>query len=260
MSEWIHDLRGALLFDTETFIRMRLRPDAVWRGMLFIIIVALLAGLPAFIIEAARGLQAREAIEAGASQATAQLEQGLQQAAPFLQNVPPQVLDQIRQNFQMGVRIGTRIAELPAFIPRPLGNLLRAAGHWLSEPFGRGLIPLAAASLATWLGYGIWVLVYAKMLGGRADLRGFFGATSLYATPHLLNIFAVVPVLGPIFAVIAFFWGLAIYVKGAAVSNEISTGRALIAVLLPVIIFSLIALMLLAVIGFGILSIVHGNR
>jgi hypothetical protein len=260
MSEWIHDLRGALLFDTETFTRVRLRPDAVWRGVVLIVIVALLAGLPAFIIEAGRGLRTVEAIEAAASQASLGLEQGLQQAAPALQNVSPQVLDLIRQNFQMGVRIGTRIAELPAFIPRPLGNLLRAAGHWLSVPFGRGLIPLAAASLATWLGYGIWVLVYAKVLGGRADLRGFFGATSLYAVPHLLNVFAIVPVLGPLLAIVAFFWGLAIYVKGAAVSNEISAGRALIAVFLPVIIFSLVALMLLAVIGVGISSIMHGNR
>lgn len=260
MSDWIRDLRGALLFDTGTFVRMRGRPDAVLRGLVLIVAVALLAGFPAFVIEAARGLRTQEAIEAGMAQATAEFEQGLERAAPFMQNVPPAVLDQIRQYFRMGVSIGTQIDELPTVLPRPLGNLFRAFGHWLSLPFSRSLIPLAAASLATWLGYGIWVLLYAKVLGGRADLRGFFGTTSLFAAPHLLNVFGFIPVLGPLFAVIAYFWGLGIYVKGAAVSNEISAGRALVAVVLPVIIFSIVILMLLAAVVATIAVLAMGRR
>jgi hypothetical protein len=260
VSEWIRDLRGALLFDTGTFIRVRGRPDTVLRGLVFIVAVALLAGFPAFVIEAGRGMRSQEAIETGMAQATAEFEQGLEQAAPFMQNVPPQVLDLIRQNFRMGVSIGTQIDALPTLLPRPLGNLLRAFGHWLSAPFGRSLVPLAAASLATWLGYGIWVLVYAKVLGGRADVRGFLGTTSLFAAPHLLNVFGFIPVLGPLFGVIAYLWGLAIYVKGAAVSNEIGTARALLAVVLPVIIFSVVILMFVGAIGATIAAFAAGRR
>ena len=196
MSEWIRDLRGALLFDTDTFVRMRGRGDAVWRGVLIITIVALLAGFPAFVIEVGAGLRTQEAIEAGIAQESARFEQSLQQMAPFMQNMPPQALAQIRQSVQVGIQVGTRIQELPTLLPRPLDDFFRAIGHWLSKPFGGSLIPLAAASLATWLGYGIWVLLAAKLFGGRADLRGFFGATSLYAAPHLLNVFSLVPVFG----------------------------------------------------------------
>ena len=29
-------------------------------------------------------------------------------------------------------------------------------GHWISQPFANGPLPLAVATLGTWLGYGIW--------------------------------------------------------------------------------------------------------
>ena len=57
-----------------------------------------------------------------------------------------------------------------------------------------GGFPLAAVALGTWLGYGIWVMLFAKLLGGRSTLAGFFSTTALYAVPHLLSFFAFIPV------------------------------------------------------------------
>ncbi len=72
-------------------------------------------------------------------------------------------------------------------------RLSSAIGHWLSRPFASSPLPLAAATLSTWLGYGMWVMLAAKLLGGRGTLHGFFGATAFFAVPHVLDIFAACP-------------------------------------------------------------------
>ena len=173
-----------------------------------------------------------------------------------MQNLPPdvrdQLLSQIRQGFQTGQAIAARIEALPTILPRPVGRGLEALGKWLSRPFGGAVFPLSVATLGTWLGYGIWVTLMAKLLGGRADLPGFFGTTSLFAGPHLLNILGPVPILGPLAGFIAFVWGIGIYVKATAVSHELSTERALLAVLLPILILAVI----LIVVVFGVATFV----
>jgi hypothetical protein len=72
-------------------------------------------------------------------------------------------------------------------------------------------------------------------------LAGFFGVTALYAVPHLLSFFAFIPILGGVLGLIAYFWGLAIYIKGTASSHQMTLGRALLAVVLPVLLVLLLA-------------------
>ncbi len=246
MAQWLHDLRGALLLDTATFLRYRERGDAMLRGALLIVVVALVAALPLFVRDLANGLNPRSAQDE-ATRASAEFDQGLQQAEPYLQNVPPQVLNSIRQGFEMGAQIAGQIAAAPTLLPKPVGGFFEALGHWLQRPVTGPAIPLAAASLATWLGYGIWVMLFSHWLGGRAELRHFFGTTALFAAPHLLNFFSSwVPFVGWLFSLVAFFWGLVIYVKATAVSQELHTDRAVLAVLLP-------AIIVVVLIGLGVL-------
>jgi hypothetical protein len=249
MDEQLDVARGALTFRDDAYQAFHARHDVFLRGAVLIVVVALLVSLPAFIMDLANGLRSQS--PTGANNVSAQFEQGLQQALPFMQNVPPSVLQQIRQGFETGTEIAARIEALPTPIPRPIGRGLEALGRWLSQPFGSRL-PLTAASLGTWLAYGIWVMLFAKLLGGRGDLAGFFGTTSLYALPHVLNIFGSVPYLGPITSVIAFAWGGAIYVKATAVSHQMTLSRALLAVILPVVALAA----LLAVLGLGFLVLV----
>lgn len=253
MSAWINMLRGGLVLDTATFLQLRERRDAVMRGFLFIVVIALLAGFPAFVLSFARGAQAHPLSEAETGQVMAELQQALDQMSPVLGGLPPGLTDAIRENVRIGVSIAQQIQQLPRPLPLALGEMLQAIGAWLSVPFARGLVPLGLASLATWLGYGTWVLLAGRLLGGRGSMVPFFGATSLYAAPHLLNVFGFLPVLGPITYIVAFLWGLVIYVKATAVSHEIGLGRALLAVLLPaLILIGLVVLVLIVLIGLAI--------
>jgi hypothetical protein len=204
------------------------------------LIVSLLAGLPSFITETIKSWQDRPDAQAEVAEATAAIENMLDQADTFLQGIPApmrqQFLDQFRENFRIGLDIGTRIAALPTLLPQSVSRVLEQVGKWGSRPFGGAGIPLAAATLGAWLGYGIWVMLFAKLLGGKATLTGFFGTTALFAVPHLLLILRWVPYLGGLLALIAFVWGLALYIKATAVSHEISLDRAFFTVaFLPIV-------------------------
>lgn len=255
MSDWIATLRGALTLKTETFIHLRDRRDAFFQGVAVIVLVALLAGLPGLVTDLLRGVRGGSAV-AALDDATDAFEQGLQQATPLLQNMPAEtqavILEQARAGFKLGMQIGSRIEQLPTALPRPLNAALQALGGWLSRPFGGAGFPLAAATLGTWLGYGIWVMLAAKLLGGRGSLTGFFGATALFAVPHVLNILGPLPYVGALLGFIAWLWGAVIYVKATAVSHELSVERAVLAVLLPLLVAFVAALVL----GAGLATVI----
>jgi hypothetical protein len=106
--------------------------------------------------------------------------------------------------------------------------------------------------LGAWLGYGIWVMLFAKLLGGRASLASFFGATAIFVVPHLLLILRWVPILGGLLAFIAFVWGLALYVKATAVSHGLTLDRALLAVaFIPIMLPGILLWIVLAMSALG---------
>jgi hypothetical protein len=246
-------LRGAFTFNSEFFRQFHARHDVFLRGVILIVVVALIAALPSFVIALVQGLNRQPATSA--SQA---YDQAMRQAAPFMQSLPPEVVAQMRQGFELGAEVATRIEALPTPIPQPVGRSLQTLAGWLSRPFGGATFPLAAAALGTWLGYGILVMLCARLLGGRGDMAGFFGTTSLYAVPHLLNVLNPVPYVGAIVGFIAFVWGAAIYVKATAISQEVTLERAILMVVLPLLVV-LALLILLAIALISVIAIAAGR-
>jgi hypothetical protein len=245
MSEWIRTLWSGLLFREPAFTGLKNHRDAFLQGFLVVVVISLVVGLPALVGDVVGGLRPSNP-EAEMDTAMSEMDQVLQQMQPFLGNMPAGALDdimaQVKENMRFGFGIAKQVEALPTTLPRPVNKFFEALGEWASKPFTEGGLPLAAAALGTWLGYGIWVMLFAKLLGGRGTLAGFFGTTSLYAVPHTLAFFAFVPVLGGILGFIAYFWGLAIYVKGTATSQQLGLERALLAVLLPILLALLIAI------------------
>lgn len=260
MKAWLRDLWDAAWLRTKVFEGLRARSDAFLQGFLVIVAVALVVGLPAFVLDLAGGERGIELADITA--ARADVRQALEAAAPALERLGlgSEVREQIAQAFDMGLAIGTEVDALPAPLPQPFGVIFRAAGSWLSRPFADGGFPLAVASLGAWLGYGIWVMLFARLLGGRGTLHGFFGTTALYTVPHVLGVFGRIPVLGAILGVVAFLWGVVIYVKATAVSHALSFERALLAVLLPLLMIVLLVALLLPVVGGAIALLSLGGQ
>ncbi|MGE5602080.1 MAG: hypothetical protein ACM30E_03455 [Nitrososphaerales archaeon] len=265
MKSWLRDLLDALLLRGATLARVADRPDAFGRGLTVLLAVALFVGLPALVGDVIAGFQPPAIIEPSEVQPNPSASIGL--IRPWLRSagVPEPVIDQLLQvaqgNAAMAGTIALQIDRLPTALPRPMARAFIGLGHWLSRPFANSPFPLAVAALSTWLGYGIWVMLVAKLLGGRATLHGFFGATAFFAAPHVLNIFAGIPVAGGILGAIAFVWGLIIYSIATGVSHRLPAGRALVAVFAPIVLLlTLIALVLATIMLWFFIAGLSGTR
>jgi hypothetical protein len=264
INELISLARGVLTFDDATFAAHLASRDALKRGLLLMVIVALLAGLFPFFSAVASSFR-RVELNALESQVERQIEQSLQ-FNPVWQN--PEFQRTFREYFQMGFAIVKDISQLKpnvSFLPSWLDRLLRAFGEWLSLPF---------AWLGAWAWYALWVALFAKLLGGRATLERMLAATSLFVVPHvldlvggLLSLFNNVAVAGACFGLLntviglaAWAWGVAIYVKATAAANEFGLGKATLATLLPALLAALLALLLVLVAVIGIVVAASGSR
>jgi hypothetical protein len=251
MKALLSTLANACLLRSEAFKTFRDRRDVFFQGFLIIVVVSLLVGFPAFAGNVVKAAQPRLS-EAQLEEATAQIEKGLKQVEPLLGFMPTEERQQLTQVVRMAkiwIAAGVEISNLNTVLPKPLGALMQAFGGWLSLPFGKAGFPLASVSLAVWLGYGLWVMLLAKLLGGRGTLAGFFGTSALYAVPHVLTFFAWIPCLGAILSLIAFLWGIVIYMKATMVSHGLTVGRALVAVFLPMLVIVLVVLVGATLVG-----------
>jgi hypothetical protein len=251
MKAWLKNLWNASLLRSEAFRSFRDRRDVFFQGFLIIVVIALLVGMPAFISNVVRAVQPPPS-EAQLEEAAGQIENGLKQIEPFLGFMPTEARQQLPEVTRMvktWIAAGAEISNLDATLPRPLGALLQAFGGWLSLPFTASGFPLSVVSLVTWLGYGLWVMLLAKLLGGRGTLAGFLGTSALYAVPHVLSFFVWIPCLGALLSLIAFLWGIVIYVKATVVSHELSVGRSLVAVFVPMAVILLLVLVGAVLVG-----------
>ena len=224
----------ALLFKDDAYVQHVARADVLKRGLALLVLVTLLAGVISLVVNVVGGLQPTD-IEADLEEVEAGMQEFFENMRAFFP-VPPDFERGFREGFKAarpGIEIGARIADLPTPLPRPVGAVLTNLGAFLSLPFSR---------LAGWLGYGIWVMLVAKLLGGRATISQMLGTTALYAAPHVLDVFQPVPCLGGILGLVATVWGVAIYVKALAVSNEFGIGKAVLATLLPALVILLLSL------------------
>jgi hypothetical protein len=153
-------------------------------------------------------------------------------------------MDQFLDNFESGFRIGVAIDSLETPLPRGLARWFESLGGWLSSALGQ---------LGAFLAYAVWVLLFAKLLGGAGGVDRFLGLTALFALPHLLSIFSFIPCVGPLLALIGWLWGVAVYVKAVQVSQRFDAGKAILATVLPALIVAVIVMVVAFV---GLLAII----
>ena len=238
----MNTLRDILLLRTPAYEQWRDAPRTMKRGFLLLAACVLLAGSLTALIAYGSSLKPftqdqANAIEEEFMQGMETWQQTMPQQDPGMQ----EFLDQFTTNFRAGIKMGVEIDALQTPLPRGVARLLQSLGAWVSGVFG---------SVAMWLGYGIWVLLFARLLGGQGALHRFFGLTALYALPNVLRIFEFVPAIGPLLSWIGLIWGVLVYGKAVKVSQGLSTGRAAAAILLPAVL-----VLVLSLIAFGIFSV-----
>ncbi len=250
MKDLIDICRGALILDTSTLVRLKNAEDVFRKGLIVLVAVSLLVGLVGFGVDVAAKLRAPSLADQ-----RREAQRGFAEALKYLppETINPETERMIRDYFEAGLDIGFGIAALPTRLPRPVGSILEALGGFVSAPFKR---------LSGWMLYTLLVLVAAKLLGGRATVQQMLGCTALYVVPHLLNalgaLLKLIPCMGPpiasLLGLVAFVWGIAIYVKATAVANELTIGKAIFAVILPILV--LVVLVVLVAIVVGVIALI----
>ena len=232
MREIIQLCGGALLLDTQTFTNLKNSATVFQKGVLVIVVISLIVGL----ITSAVGF-VQEVTAPAPEEQRSEVERGTDRASEIVEllgdRIDPETQERLRGYITSGMEVGSRIAETPAPLPAMAGDLFEAVGQFVSYPFGW---------MSTWMLYGLLVLVAAKILGGRATVQQMLGCTALAAVPFILGVFGFIPQLGYWPGLIAFLWGLVIYVMGTAVANEFGIGKAILAVILPILVIPLVGL------------------
>jgi len=245
VKELLGSVWDAMLFKSEAYERHIARSDVLKRGLLLIVVVTLLAGLLSFAIDLVRDMIPKS-IEERRQAIWESIENPLQFMGPAGSDLlPPEYRKQL-PDIMAGVEIGLEIEALPTPLPRFFVKLFENGGAFLSLPFSR---------LGGWMWYALWVLLAAKLLGGRATLPQMLGGTALFIAPHILDLFGFIPCLGGLLGLVAALWGIAIYVKAVATANEFGVGRAVVATLLPIVFFvGVCVLVMLSTSLIGVLS------
>jgi len=246
MSELLSTVRGAITLDISTLVRFRDAENVFRRGIVILILVGLVLGAVEFAVGFIGSFIAPSP--------EAQLAEMRQNFDQMLRFMPPDAAEafeeQFLSNFEVGIEIGRNVVALPTPLPKVVGNLFEALGAWVSQPL---------AMLGGFLAYSIWVMLAAKLLGGTGRLQEFLGTAALSSVPYLLLILGWVPCLGSVLGLVAWVWGIVIWVAAAAVAHgwavpvataegdveryDVNWGRAILAVILPVLV--LVVLMVL---------------
>jgi hypothetical protein len=228
MNQLLSMIRGVILLDTATYERLRDRKDSMKRGVLILVVCFLIAGSSVFLVNLVNNLRPFGAEQA--DEVRQQIEQTFEQFQPFMQQggeFSQIFMDQFMENFESGLQMGAAIDSIKTPLPRGFTALLTSTGAWVTQVF---------AHLAAWLAYGLWVLLFAKLMGGNGGVDRFFGVTALYAIPHVLGIFSPIYCIGGLIGLVGWIWGVLIYVKSVQVTQRFSTGKAIVATILPALI------------------------
>lgn len=234
MSALLTTLRDIALLRTPAYEQFRDRPDAMKRGVLILLVCFLIAGSLASAIGFV--VSVRPVNQEDADQFRDEFQRNMEQWQQLMPQQDPAMqmfMQQFLDNFESGFRIGAAVDSLDTPLPRGLARGFQALGGWLSSALGQ---------MGAWLAYAIWVLLFAKLLGGNGGVDRFLGLTALFAIPNLLGIFSPIPCAGPFIAFIGWVWGMAVYVKAVQVSQRLDTGKALLAALLPALIVAVLVM------------------
>lgn len=230
--------KGAIALRDDAYHSLKASADVFQRGLLILIAVGLVVGAVSGTVTFITRLTQSTVAD------IAEIENFMTMyMRMFAEEMTPeeQALfeDFVEDYIRMIVEIIRKIEATPTPLPRPIPHLLEALGVFLSTPFGM---------MSTWLTYGLLVLVCARLLGGRGTVQQMLGLTALAWVPGLLNALGFIPCLGLIIGLVALVWGFVIYVKATAIANDMDMGKALVAVLAPVLTVLLLAILLFAII------------
>lgn len=246
-SSWMRLAGDALTLKPEPYERLAAKPTLRY-ALLIVLVVGLIVGA----VNALIGIPSLfRSPAAEVENAFTEMQQGIDQVLGMMGQVPDntkQILDAIQQSIEAYKPTIEKIVAIPAPLPGFFGRFFTWLGRWLSTPFGL---------LAKWLGISIWIMLFARLLGGRGGLIPYLSASSLSVIPHLLGALSFIPCVGGLLGLAASIWGLFIQYKAVQTTQGLSQGRSIVAVLLPYLLLALLISLVAIFVGVSISSAIN---
>ena len=219
-SSWFALARDALLLKPEPYQRLSSGPPSLRRAIMIVAVVGLIIGAVNALVGIPFLVQGPSF---NSDEFVRQIEEQMLPWRTFSMPESPETeefLDMYLGNIRAFAPYVEKIMDVPAPLPDFAGRFLQWIGAWLSTPF---------ALLAKWLFLSIWIMLFARLLGGRGNLLPFLSASALSVLPHTLHAFDFIPCLNVLIWLVAGIWGLAMQVKAVEITHGLSQGRAILA-------------------------------
>jgi hypothetical protein len=240
MNGFVGSLRlgwNALFFKEDAYEQMRTSANPVVKGLVLIVVVGVVIALCNLVgtgIELA-STPSMSAIKDTIYSYLRQMpwyEQLAQQGPGFVQ--------EFERNYNLGWSIFPRLFGAP--------DVGSAAAGILFTPL---------SLVIRWLIYGLLAYMFARWLGGTANLSETLGVLALAVAPQILNVFKLLPFVevGSLAAV----WGLLVTYMGLKTAHKLSWARAVWATLLPYLLVVAV-LVLFGCLSTAFLGAVTGGR
>lgn len=202
---------NALLFKEGAYEEMRAAENPVVKGFVLIIVVGVVIALLNLV---GTGLELASMPDLGEIRDTIHF---YILKMPFWEDVlrdAPDALEVFEEWYQRGWDL------IPSTVGAP--SLYSAAAGIIFTPLGL---------VIRWLIYGLLAYLFARWLGGTADLSETLGVLALAVAPQALNVLGLLPFveMGNVVGI----WGILCAYVGLKAAHKLSWGRAVWAALLP---------------------------
>ncbi|MCH8004073.1 MAG: YIP1 family protein [Nanoarchaeota archaeon] len=153
-------------------------------------------------------------------------------------------VDSIKQAIEI-VKLNGKVAENVSKDQNAtlMGILIIAIGGFLSQITGLNILVIVSSLVILIIGYFIVVgilHIVARLFGGQAKYIEYFRAVSYASILSWLGILAIIPFLGIIISFLISIWGIVVGVVILENVHKLTRGKAIIVVLLPFILLTLL--------------------
>ncbi len=226
----------ALLLRDRAYEEMRASTGPFVRGLILIVLVALVFSIPAVV---GKGLERLTSPDPGRIQEA--VRQGLAEMPWYRQSAAAS--PQFEQSFRQGYDTWWQV-----FGPMLFPNPLQAALGVILNPIGL---------VIGWLIYGFLAFLFARLLGGQGNLGQTYGTTALAVSPQLLGVISVLPyVTVPGLTT----WSVVCNYLALKHAHRLSPGRAFWATVLPYLFLLLVVVLLGALVAALVVIATRGGR
>ncbi len=137
--------------------------------------------------------------------------------------------------------------------------ILAGIGAGLAGTTGFSIGGLIAAILTQLIGWVVWSAVVffvgTKFFGGKADIGEMLRVIGFAQAPNVLGVLAFIPLLGGIATLIGSLWALVTGVIGVRQGLDVSTGTAIIVMIIGIIAFFIVGMIFATIFGVGAIGL-----